>query len=116
MAALANVVLTDSFDTWRVRTNQIIVKLDQLETNAVNIVSNTSVITVSGRGTIGNTVYITSNAFPTTGGTITGNVTITTNLTSGNVTVLHRLTSNNINVSANLIAGNIIVTGVLDLL
>lgn len=116
MAALANVVLTDSFDTWRIRTNQIIVKLDQLETNAVNIVSNTSVITVSGRGTIGNTVYITSNAFPTTGGTITGNVTITENLSSGNITILHRATANNLNVSANIIAGNVAITGVLDLL
>jgi hypothetical protein len=26
MPALANVALTDTFDTWRVRTNQVIVK------------------------------------------------------------------------------------------
>ena len=30
--ALANVALTDTFDTWRVRTNQIIIALDQANT------------------------------------------------------------------------------------
>lgn len=33
MAALANVALTDTFDVWRTRTNQIIMKLDQVETS-----------------------------------------------------------------------------------
>jgi hypothetical protein len=33
MTALSNVALTDAFDVWRTRTNQIIVKLDQLETS-----------------------------------------------------------------------------------
>ena len=33
MTALSNVALTDAFDVWRTRTNQIIIKLDQLETS-----------------------------------------------------------------------------------
>lgn len=33
MPALANVALTDTFDVWRTRTNQIIIKLDQVETS-----------------------------------------------------------------------------------
>lgn len=32
MSALANVALTDTFDTWRIRTNQIIVKTNDDET------------------------------------------------------------------------------------
>lgn len=115
MVALANVVLSDTFDTWRTRTNQIIVKLDQLETNAVNIVSNTSVITVVGRGTVGNTVYLSSNALPNTGGAITGSLTISSNLsitnntTTGNLTVTSNTTLVNLTVSG-------VVSGVLNLL
>lgn len=37
---LANVALTDTFDTWRVRTNQIIVALDQSNTVLYSTVSN----------------------------------------------------------------------------
>ena len=145
MVALANVTLLDTFDTWRTRTNQIIIKLDQLETNAVNIVSNTSTITISGRGTIGNTVYVSSNALPNTGGTISGNLTIqgtafVANISAANLTVTANVTVSNIyspkiftsnlqvsnvtagnisvsNVTAsNIVASNVIITGVLDLL
>jgi hypothetical protein len=40
--ALANIALTDTFDTWRVRTNQIIVALDQANTLTYNSVANSS--------------------------------------------------------------------------
>lgn len=36
---LANVALTDSFDTWRIRTNQIIISLDQTNTYAYGVES-----------------------------------------------------------------------------
>lgn len=82
MALLANVALTNTFDEWRVRTNQLIVKSNQLDTtDIVTFVSNTATINVSGEFRLGNTVYLNSNAFPTTGGTITGNTTFSANVT-----------------------------------
>lgn len=82
MALLANVALTDTFDQWRIRTNQLVVKTNDLETaNIVTLVSNTATINVSGEFRLGNTVYLNSNAFPTTGGTITGNTTFTKTVT-----------------------------------
>lgn len=82
MALLANVALTNTFDEWRIRTNQLVVKTNDLETsNIVTLVSNTATINVSGEFRLGNTVYLNSNAFPTTGGTITGNTTFTANVT-----------------------------------
>lgn len=85
MTALANVALTNTLDEWRIRTNQIIVKLDQVESNSiVSVVSNTSTINVA-TSIYGNTVYLNSNAFPRTGGTITGEVYLSGNLTSKSV-------------------------------
>lgn len=81
MALLANVALTNTFDEWRIRTNQLVVKTNDLETaNIVTLVSNTATINVSGEFRLGNTVYLNSNAFPRTGGTITGNTTFTANV------------------------------------
>jgi len=89
---LANVTLLNTFDEWRVRTNEIIYKLDAVETANANVyfVSNTSTINVTGIVSIGNTVYIDSNAFPTTGGTITGDVVIggTTIYANGTINML----------------------------
>lgn len=89
MPSIANVALTDTFDTWRVRTNEVINKIDQFETIPVFIVSKSSVIQVDGIGTLGNTVNITSNALPTTGGTMTGDIVIgsTTILANGMIIV-----------------------------
>ena len=36
MPTLANVALTDTFDTWRIRTNQIIVSLNSIDSNSTN--------------------------------------------------------------------------------
>lgn len=73
--ALSNVALTNTFDEWRVRTNQIIVITNRLDDGNVRVVSNSSVIQISGGDAkIGNTVFISSNALPTTGGTLTGNL------------------------------------------
>jgi hypothetical protein len=74
--ALANVAITDTFDQWRIRTNQIIVNLDQIESSNIRFVSNTSTINTSGNVRLGQTLYINSNALPTTGGTISGDLTI----------------------------------------
>lgn len=87
---LANVTLLNTFDEWRVRTNEIIYKLDAVETGNVRFVSNTATINATGNVSIGGTVYIDSNAFPTTGGTITGNVVIggTTIYANGTINML----------------------------
>lgn len=93
MALLANVALTNTFNEWRVRTNELVLKTNQLETaNIVTVVSNTATINVSGEFRLGNTVYIDSNAFARTGGTISGNTTFTANvIISGSNIVLDLL-------------------------
>jgi len=115
MTLIANVALTDTFDIWRTRTNQVIVKTNQLDTaNIITITSNTSTINVTGQFRLGNTVYLDSNAFPTTGGTISGNTTFTANATF----------NSNVSFNANVIfrsnttfSSNVSITGgVLDLL
>lgn len=73
---LANVALTDTFDQWRTRTNQIIVNIDQIENANIRFVSNTSTINTSGNVRLGQTLYLNSNALPTTGGTIGGDLII----------------------------------------
>jgi hypothetical protein len=45
--ALANVALTDTFDVWRTRTNQIVVLLNATDSNLVSVTSNTSAIRIS---------------------------------------------------------------------
>lgn len=59
MAALANVVLTNTFDEWRTRTNQIIYKLDQLEVgNTIYLQSNSSnALLVQGTANLGSNVF-----------------------------------------------------------
>ena len=49
MPTLANVALTDTFDTWRIRTNQIIVSLNSVDTNAINAlaISNYAAVTAN---------------------------------------------------------------------
>lgn len=75
--ALANVALTDTFDQWRTRTNQIVINLDQIENSNIRFVSNTSTFNVTGNAKLGQTVYFGSNALPTTGGSISGDLTVT---------------------------------------
>jgi hypothetical protein len=88
MPALANVVLTNTFDEWRTRTNQIIVKLDQIESANVRLQSNSSVIQIGNPdGKLGNTIYVTSNAVSNTGGSITGSLSISANTSTANLSV-----------------------------
>lgn len=88
MPALANIALTNTFDEWRTRTNQIIVKLDQIETANIKHVSNSSVIQITHPNPeLGNTVYFTSNAVSNTGGAITGNLSVSFTTTTGNLAV-----------------------------
>ena len=68
MVALANVALTDTFDTWRIRTNQIIVKgnEDELSTEAAFAKANAALanttVTLSGDLTVtGNLTALSYN-------------------------------------------------------
>lgn len=59
MATLANVTLTNTFDEWRTRTNQIIYKLDEFEIgNTIYLASNSAnALLVSGTANLGANVF-----------------------------------------------------------
>lgn len=93
MPITSNVSLTNTFDQWRLKTNETIEFYNQLELANINFISNTSnTIQFNGSNTLnvrmGNTIHITCNAVPITGGSITGNLAISSNLSvGGNLTI-----------------------------
>ncbi len=95
MTAIANVSLNNTFQEQMTTLNQVIVKLAQVESNSVNLASNSSVIQLSGTVGTGNVIYITSNAFSANGGTIGGNVVISGNLQVKNTTTLNTVCISN---------------------
>lgn len=95
MTAIANVSLNNTFQEQMTTLNQVIVKLAQVESNSVNLISNSSVIQLSGTVGTGNSIYITSNAFSANGGTIGGNVVISGNLQVKNTTTLNTVSISN---------------------
>ncbi len=95
MTAIANVSLNNTFQEQMTTLNQVIVKLAQVESNSVNLISNSSVIQLSGTVGTGNSIYITSNAFSANGGTIGGNVVISGNLQVKNTTTLNTVCISN---------------------
>jgi hypothetical protein len=112
MALLANVSLTNTFDTWRTRTNQLVTRINQFAINESSLYANTLIsntaftakgtatvtglLTASGRATVGTNLTVSGNTtlgaasktITTTGAwSHTGWGTITTNLNvSGNTT------------------------------
>ena len=64
MPTLANVALTDTFDTWRIRTNQIIVSLNSVDSNSTNAlsVSNFAAVTANVAYNKGNSAATTANS------------------------------------------------------
>lgn len=57
--ALANVSLTDTYDLWRVRTNQIVTYLNALDSaNVFTVISNSAPLAVSGSSFRLGTVYL----------------------------------------------------------
>ena len=90
--ALANVSLSDTFDTWRTRTNQLIILADQNSTfaNLGYTQANSAYLQANTAYTRANTAE--ANSVPTIGGTISGNLIITGNLTlSGANAILNLL-------------------------
>jgi hypothetical protein len=77
--ALANVATTNTFDEWRIRTNQIIYKLDEVEGNTSNSLANNNAnvaaTIIQLQANVANTINYANTAFlAITGGTLTGNV------------------------------------------
>lgn len=113
MALLANVSLTNTFDTWRTRTNQLVTRINQFAINESSLYANTltsntaftakgtatvtGLFTASGRATVGTNLTVSGNTtigaasktITTTGAwSHTGWGSFTTNLTvSGNTTL-----------------------------
>jgi len=82
MAAISNVALTNTFDTWRIRSNQVFARVNQFATNESALYANTltanvaftskGLATLQGRATVGTNL------------TVTGNTTLGVNPTSRN--------------------------------
>lgn len=57
--ALANVALTNTFDEWRVRTNQLVSEINDINSNSnIKLVSNSSALVVSLGATRKSNVYV----------------------------------------------------------
>ena len=131
--ALANVALTDTFDTWRTRTNQLIVISNQategsLTTNGTITSTNTSaagainvtagVIRVQGNNFTSNQITATSNTYLLTvsstnsgrlGSTIFFNIVGSNSISdvsTANIATANAVNALNQNVVAGLLAGN----------
>jgi len=103
MAKIANVALTDTFNTWRTRTNTVLDRVSQFAINNSSLYANTltsnvaftakgtatvtGLFTASGRATIGTNLTVSGNTTITGLTTMSGRATVGTNLTvSGNTT------------------------------
>lgn len=103
MAVFSNVALTDTFQTWLTRTNQVIERFNNHSTSNTVLFSDTltanSSLTLAGGGTLNlpaasvsgadvdflaNTNSAISGKFPTSGGSFTGAVTFTKPTTFSN--------------------------------
>jgi len=114
MTAIANVSLNNTFQEQMTTLNQVIVKLAQVESNSVNLVSNSSVIQLSGTIGTGNVIYITSNAYSDNGGTIGGNVVISGNLQVYNVATFSKnVTVQNI-ATLNVVYSNTLTSNIVN--
>lgn len=97
MAKIANVALTNTFDTWRTRSNEAFNRLSQFAINNSSLYANTltsnvaftakgtatvtGLFTASGRATVGTNLTVSGN-------TTTNKATVTSSLTvSGNTTL-----------------------------
>jgi hypothetical protein len=76
MAKIANVQITNTFDTWRVRTNQTAHRISQFAINESSLYANTLTSNVSftskGPGTFQKSITITKNVIASGNGTFNG--------------------------------------------
>jgi hypothetical protein len=110
MALLANVSLTNTFDTWRTRTNQLVTRINQFAINESSLYANTltsnTAFTAKGTATVTGLFTASGRATVGTNLTVSGNTTIGAAGKTANVTgwfgVLGRASvSTNLRVSGN---------------
>jgi hypothetical protein len=98
MAKIANVALTNTFDTWRIRSNESFDRLSQFAINNSRLYANT-VIANNVLKSLGNTVLGASGKRTIVTGLLSANgrVTVGTNLTvSGNTSVVGVIANNSL--------------------
>jgi hypothetical protein len=119
MAVLANVALTNTFDTWRLRTNALLTRVNQFTINESALYANTLTANVSftakGTATVQGLATLQGRATVGTNLTVSGNTTLggagKTQTTTGAWS--HTGTqsiSSNLTVSGNTSANKIVVT------
>ena len=95
--SLANVALTNTFDEWRIRTNQLVTEVNDINSNvALRFISNNSVLNITTAPLRKGNVYI-GLAFSTdTSDTATNNIAAASSVNSvSNLAVAAALNSNN---------------------
>ena len=121
MAVFANVALTNTFDTWRTRTNQLVTRINQFAINESALYANTltanvsftskGLATLQGRATVGTNLTVSGNTTLGAAGKnvnatgwfgVNGRATIGTNLfVAGNTTI-----GGDININGAINLGN----------
>ena len=101
MAKIANVALTNTFDTWRTRSNQAFDRLSQFAINNSSLYANTLTANVSftskGSSTLGDS---TSDLTTITGrATVGTNLAVTGNTSTNKLTVSSKTTTSNLTIS-----------------
>jgi hypothetical protein len=133
--ALANVALTNTFDEWRIRTNQLVSEINDINSNSnIKLVSNSSALSVSLGAARRDNVYVDLVISTTTSDTSSSNLAsaFSVNLLSNVVTSAfivannavtdyspafnkansaYDLASTKFNSTGGTISGNVIITG-----
>lgn len=110
---IANVALTNTFDTWRIRTNQVVSRLNQFAVNNSRLYANTLTAnvrfvsigstrlgTTSSNRTIVNGLLTANGNLSIVANTTANRITISNILTVGGNTTTNRLTVSNILTSS----------------
>ena len=125
MAVFANVALTNTFDTWRTRTNQLVTRINQFAINESALYANTltanvsftskGLATLQGRATVGTNLTVSGNTTLGAAGKnvnatgwfgVNGRQSISTNLyVAGNTTTSKAVVSKLLTVSGNTVLG-----------
>lgn len=109
MARIANVALTNTFDTWRIRTNQVFTRINQFAINESRLYANTLTANVrfvslgaTKLGDANNDITIVNGAL-----TANGRITVSSNMTvSGNTTTNKLTVTSSLSSSGNTILGD----------
>ena len=91
---IANVALTNTFDTWRIRSNQVFTRLNQFAVNESRLYANTLTANVRFVSLGATKLGDANNDIAIVNGTLTANgrVSIATNITVGGNTTTNKLT------------------------